>query len=184
MSVGMHSFLKFDKTNSILVKSFRPYLIIITLLFVISTSWAPEKPEAKTLFGKHDEDRKLRISTFYGEISPMTYFSQIQDKLGKFGNLEVGLHISRTIGIGYFVSKSPNTLIIEVPAPGDPEYQDWINAGVRLDNLIPGQNFVYTYLYQRGVTATLFKTAYQSQLTIVLSCLPSLQCIRKEIGII
>ena len=133
----------------------RPDTLIFSFILIILTlpiARAQNSDDPKTIFGKHNEEKKLRISTFYGEVSPMTYFSQIQDKLGKFGSLEVGLHVNRTFGLGYYTARSPNTIIIQVPLPGEPDYQTWIDSGVRLNNLPPGQDFVYTYFYHRGVS--------------------------------
>ncbi len=104
----------------------------------------------KYLF-KDGGDKGLRFSTFYGEIAPSTAFATIENSLGKMFMMEFGVHLNRKFSIGFYLARSPNTNVINVPAPSDPDYQDWLDAGVALDQLPTGATQAFAYFKHKGV---------------------------------
>ena len=108
------------------------------------------KEETKTLFKDQDKPG-LKLSTFYGEIAPRTAFATIHNSTGPVFLMELGIHINRKFALGYYSARSPNTNVINVPASSDPNYQDWINSGVELDQLPAGQTQAYAYFFHSGI---------------------------------
>lgn len=106
--------------------------------------------EAKVLFKDPGSDG-LSLSTFYAELAPRTAFFSVDNKTTSFVQLEFGVQLSRKYNIGYYIATSPKTTLINVPAPGTPEYQNWLDSGVKLDQLPPGQTTAYLYFHHTGL---------------------------------
>ena len=93
----------------------------------------------------------LEFSTFYGEIAPSTAFSNLNNTLGKVFMTEFGIHLNRKFVIGFYSARSNKTNVINVPAQSDPEYQEWIDAGVELDQLPTGADQAFAYFSHTGL---------------------------------
>ena len=126
------------------------FILIIGIAFSVNAQENKSKIETEYLF-KDDDSKGLRFSTFYGEIAPATAFATISNSLGKVFMTEFGIHLNRRFTIGYYLARSPKTNVINVPGPSDPEYQDWIDSGVELDQLPTGSTQAYAYFSHTGI---------------------------------
>ena len=93
----------------------------------------------------------LEFSTFYGEIAPSTAFATLNNSIGKVLMSEFGIHLNRKFSIGFYMARSNKTNVINVPAPSDPDYQEWIDAGVELDQLPTGSTQAFAYFSHSGI---------------------------------
>lgn len=126
---------------------------LILLFLGVNNSWAQQQedhPEYKYLL-KNNPDEKLRFSTFYGELAPTTAWANLSSSFGKVFMAEFGLHLNRKFALGFYLARSPKKNQVLIPATGSPEYNDWINAGIELDQLPPGSEVAFVYFSHSGV---------------------------------
>lgn len=109
-----------------------------------------DHPQYKYLF-KNDPDAKLRFSTFYGEIAPTTAWANLNSAFGNVFMTEFGLHLNRKFAIGFYLARSPKQNQTRIPDQGSQEYADWLDAGIRLNELAPSAEVVYVYFSHSGV---------------------------------
>jgi hypothetical protein len=124
--------------------------LCLLFYFAVTSLSAQEAADHKTLF-KDPDGHGLRLSTFYGEISPATAWAAINNSAGKVFMTELGIQLNRKFTIGYYVARSPKTNVINVPPEGSAEYQEWIEAGVDLSSLPPGATQAYAYFSHTGI---------------------------------
>lgn len=67
-------------------------------------------------------------------------------------DLTAGLIINRKFYLGYFITGSNNINVVAVPEYGTQEYEDWIEAGVELNNLNSSTEFVYANFKHSGLS--------------------------------
>lgn len=125
-------------------------ILLIGISFSVNAQEEQKKLETKYLL-KDNASKGLNFSTFYGEIAPTTAFATISNSLGKVFMTEFGIHLNRKFTIGFYLARSPKTNVINVPAPGDPEYQDWIDSGIELDELPTGATQAFAYFSHSGI---------------------------------
>jgi hypothetical protein len=134
----------------------RSYIIILLSLTCFeSTIYAQESqntngPETKILL-KDSGSGGVEFSTFYGEIAPSTAFSTINKTLGKVLMSEFGIHLNRKFTLGFYMARSPNTNLINVPAQGSSQYPEWLDAGIELDQLPTGATQAFVYFSHTGI---------------------------------
>ena len=112
-----------------------------------TTSYGQENLDNKYLF----DGEKIKLNTFYVEIAPSTAWDNLENTFGKSFLIETGIHLNRKFVIGIYSSKSDRSNQIPVPVEGSPEYQEWIDAGVELDQLIPGTQVAYLNFAHSGI---------------------------------
>jgi hypothetical protein len=138
----------------LLKQKFLALYFLLTIFCLASLPGKAQKqedhPEYQYLL-KNNSEAKLRFSTFYGEIAPSTAWANLSDAFGKVFMTEFGMHLNRKFSIGFYLARSPKKNQVPVPAPGTPEYDDWINAGIRLDQLTPGTEVAFIYFSHSGV---------------------------------
>lgn len=123
---------------------------LISISFSLKAQQVQNEPETKYLF-KDSDSKGLTFSTFYEEIAPSTAFATLNNSLGKVFMTEVGIHLNRKFTIGYYLARAPKTNVINVPAQGTPEYQEWIDSGVELDQLPTGATQAFLYFSHSGI---------------------------------
>ncbi len=136
--------------------------ILLLLALCTGTATAQQATDSVKIsyLFKDSGDKGLVFSTFYGEIAPSTAFTSINKSIGKMFMMEFGVHLNRKFTIGFYLARSPNTNVVNVPSPNDPEYQDWLDAGVELDQLPTGATQAFAYFKHRGLNlAYMHKTS-------------------------
>ncbi|RLD20371.1 MAG: hypothetical protein DRI71_10425 [Bacteroidetes bacterium] len=93
----------------------------------------------------------LEFNTFYGEIAPSTAWANLNSSFGKVFMTEFGLHLNRKFAIGFYMARSPKKNQVTLPLAGTPQYDEWINAGIELDQLLPGSEVAFVYFSHSGV---------------------------------
>ena len=132
--------------------------IYLTLLCLFLSSYSaiaqeqknPANPPINYLL-KDSGTGGLEFSTFYGEIAPSTAFATLNNSIGKVLMSEFGIHLNRKFSIGFYMARSNKTTVVNVPAPSDPDYQEWIDAGVQLDQLPTGSTQAFAYFSHSGL---------------------------------
>lgn len=123
-----------------------PFAILIALLGVFNLT---TKAQAESNYLLNNN--KVKITTFYASIAPMTSFSSLNDQPVNVMDLAAGLIINRKFYFAYFLTGSNNINVVSVPAYGSEEYSDWIEAGVELENLNSSTEFVYANFKHSGL---------------------------------
>jgi len=129
--------------------------LLLCILVSVSSVIAQEqnnaaKPQVNYLL-KDSGTGGLELSTFYGELAPSTAFATLNNSLGKVLMSEVGIHLNRKFSIGFYMARSNKTNVIDVPSASDPEYQEWIDAGVELGQLPTGATQAFAYFSHTGL---------------------------------
>lgn len=132
-------------------------LLIVLLIFILifaeqqaHAQKTEDHPDYKYLF-KNNPEAGLRFSTFYGEIAPTTAWANLNKSFGNVFMTEFGLHLNRKFAIGFYLARSPKQNQTPIPEVGSPEYDEWLNAGIRLDKLAPSTEVVYVYFSHSGL---------------------------------
>ena len=133
----------------------RIYLTLLCLFLSLYSATAQEQnnpvnPQINYLLNDSGTGG-LEFSTFYGEIAPSTAFATLNNSIGKVLMSEFGIHLNRKFSIGFYMARSNKTNVINVPAPSDPDYQEWIDAGVELDQLPTGATQAFAYFSHSGI---------------------------------
>jgi hypothetical protein len=130
----------------------------MSLILLISGTVAvaqEDKAPIKTAYLLQNSGSKgIVLSTFYAELAPTTAFAMLNNTLGKVFLMEFGVHLNRKFAIGYYLARSPKTNVVNVPASTEPEYQDWIDAGVRLDQLPTGSTQAFLSFGHNGINVS------------------------------
>lgn len=108
------------------------------------------------------DNSKVKVNTFYASIAPVTSWSSANNQAYNTMQLEGGLIINRKFQIGFYHIGSPNKNKVEVPEFGTEEYQQWVDAGVKVQTLDSETEFVYSYLSHAGFS---FKYLHDSEKT-------------------
>ena len=93
----------------------------------------------------------LSLSTFYVELAPATAWDNLESVFGQSFLLEAGIHINRKFVLGVYSEKSKKSNQIPVPASGSPECQEWIDNGVKLNQLPPGSEVAFLNFVHSGL---------------------------------
>ena len=127
----------------------------LCLAWLVSSVHAQESQKANNIKTKHllkdSGSGGVELSTFYGEIAPSTAFATLNNSIGKVLMSEFGIHLNRKFTIGFYMARSNKTSVINVPAANDPKYQEWIDAGVQLDQLPTGATQAFAYFSHSGL---------------------------------
>lgn len=130
-------------------------IVLLLFIFISTTSLCQDSTEYKMLF----DGEKIKLNTFYVELAPSTAWENLADAFGQSFSIEAGMHLNRKFGIGVYSANSKNSNQIEVPQPGTPQYDDWINAGVALDQLPPGTTVAFINFKHTGLNLSyMFRT--------------------------
>jgi len=138
-----------------------PFVVLFALLFCTLNASAQVKedhPEYLYLF-KNSPEAKLRFSTFYVETAPTTAWANLSNAFGKVFMTEFGLHLNRKFSLGFYLARSPKQNQTPIPAAGSPQYNDWLSAGIRLDQLAPSAEVVYVYFSHSGLNLSYMHNA-------------------------
>lgn len=129
------------------------HLTILLFLLVSSKCFAQEEPasEDPKYLLKDPGNKGVVFSTFYGEIAPTTAFATVSNELGKVFLMEFGVHLNRKFTIGYYLARSPKTNAVAIPEEGTDDYQQWLDAGVELDQLPSDAEQVFLYFSHSGI---------------------------------
>ena len=142
------------RKNSVALPATRFLLLSFLLIFSSSISgMAQEKtdhPEYQYLF-KNDSQANLRFSTFYGEIAPSTAWANLNSSFGNIFLMEFGIHLNRKFAVGFYSARSPKKNQVLVPQTGTPEYDAWLDAGIKIDQLPPGSEVAFVYFTHSGI---------------------------------
>ncbi len=122
-------------------------LLIIPLLLMLNLAFSQDNPPNKFLF----DGEKLSLSTFYVEIAPTTAWDNLESVFGQSFLIEGGIHINRKFVIGLYSASSKKSNQIPVPAEGTPEYQTWIDNGLRIDQLSPDAEVAFLNFNHSGL---------------------------------
>jgi len=132
------------------MKNFTARLFTIKLILIfllISNNSLSQENEGSFLF----RDSKVKLSTFYAEIIPSTSFSKLNDQLVNVMEFSGGFILNNKFYLAYFLTSAPTIENVAVPQAGTPEYDDWIDAGVRLDKISSSTEFVYARFKHSGI---------------------------------
>ena len=122
-------------------------LIVLGLILGGATVFAQESREKKFAFNSD----KVKLSTFYVEIAPSTNFAKLNDQLANIGVFSAGFILNDKFSVSFFSANSPKVNLLGVPEPGSQEYNDWMEAGVELDQLSSSTEFVYVDFRHSGL---------------------------------
>ena len=121
-------------------------LIALSLMVTGASVLAQKSPEKK--FALNSE--KVKLSTFYVEIAPSTNFAQLNDQLANIAVFSGGFILNDKFSVSFFMANSPKLNLLAVPPQGSGEYDEWVEAGVELDNLSSSTEFVYVNFRHSG----------------------------------
>lgn len=134
-------------------------ILVIPFVLVFNLVFSQENSDNKFLFN----GEKLSLSTFYVEIAPATAWDNLESVFGQSFLIEGGIHINRKFVLGIYSAKSKKSNQIPVPLAGTPEYQEWIDNGVRLNQLPPGSTVAFLNFVHSGFN---FGYMYHAEKTI------------------
>lgn len=125
----------------------RILLINISLLIGSVNLVDAQEEDGRFLF----RDSKVRLSTFYAEISPGSSFSILNDQMVSISEMSVGFILNNKFYLAFFSTGSPKINTIKIPEPGTQDYQDWIDAGVEVDKISSNAEFLYVKFKHSGL---------------------------------
>ena len=122
-------------------------LIVFSLMLGTASVFAQETPEKKFAFNSE----KVKLSNFFVEIAPSTTFAKLNGQLANIGVVSAGFILNDKFSVSFFSTSSPKVNLLAVPEYGSQEYDDWVEAGVELDNLSSSTEFVYVDFRHSGL---------------------------------
>jgi hypothetical protein len=122
-------------------------IFLISLFLASSSVVDAQESEGRFLF----KDSKVKLSTFYAEITPSTSFSVLNDQLVNITEFSGGFILNNRFYLAFFTTSSPKINTATIPEPGTEEYQDWIDAGVEVDKISSNAEFLYVKYRHSGL---------------------------------
>ncbi len=122
-------------------------ITIIALFLASACIVDAQESEGRFLF----KDSKVKLSTFYAEITPSTSFSVLNDQLVSISEFSGGFILNNKFYLAFFTTGSPKINTTTIPEPGTDEYQDWIDAGVEVDKISSNAEFLYVKYKHSGL---------------------------------
>lgn len=120
--------------------------ILLPLLFLTLTINA-QSDKSPFLF----EREGTKVTTFFAELYPYSSWGSLNNQSQSIFELAGGLLIKNKFYVAYFSASSPNLNKVAVPDIDSPEYQEWIEAGVRLDKVSANTEFLLVKFHHSGL---------------------------------
>jgi len=122
-------------------------LVIVVSVGLFMHAFPQAKEEGRFLF----RDSKVKLSTFYVEVLPATSFSVLNDQMVNISELSAGFILNNKFYLAFFSTSSPKVNTISIPEPGTSEYDDWVEAGVEVDQISSDAEFLYVKFKHSGL---------------------------------
>lgn len=135
----------------------RKNIILICLVCIAFTTYSQQE-EDHYLF----RDGKLKLSTFYAEINPSTSFSVMNEQLVNVFELSGGFILNNKFYLAFFSTGSPKINTVSIPEPGTQEYDDWVDAGVEMDQISLDAEFLYVKFKHTGLRIGYMHKTYRT----------------------
>ena len=119
---------------------------LVTLLYISNHARCQESDGNFLL-----RDSRVKLSTFYFEVTPSTSFSILNDQLINVSEFSGGLILNNKFYLSFFTTSSPKINTIDIPEPGTPEYEDWVEAGVEVEKISPQAEFLFVKFKHSGL---------------------------------
>jgi len=123
---------------------------VVLLLMMVAMIRLPsfsQDSEGNYLF----RDSKVKLTTFYAEISPSTSFAFMNDQLVNISEITAGFIMNNKFYFSYFMTGSPKINTVAIPEPFSDEWNDWMEAGVELDKVSSDAEFLYVKFKHSGL---------------------------------
>jgi hypothetical protein len=124
----------------------RKILLISLICLTILPSFSQES-DGSFLF----RDGKMTLSTFYVEINPSTSFSSLNGQIANISELSAGFILNNRFYFSYFMTGSPKINTVAIPEPFSDEWNDWLDAGVKLEEVSSNAEFLYVKFKHSGL---------------------------------
>jgi hypothetical protein len=122
-------------------------VVLILAYMLISMVLTSQDVDGKFLF----KDSKVKLSTFYAEFLPGTSFAVVNDQFVVISELSGGFILNNKFYLAFFTTGSPKINTVAIPEPGTEEYNEWIEAGVELDEVSENATFLYVKFKHSGL---------------------------------
>ena len=119
-------------------------ILIISLICLTFLPSSSQDTDGEYLF----RDSKVKLTTFYVELNPSTSFSFLNGQMANITELAAGFILNNKFYFSYFMTGSPKINTVAIPDPFSDQWNDWVDAGVELENLILAGR-IYVWLYRR-----------------------------------
>ena len=135
----------------------RKNIILLFLVCIAFTAYSQHE-EGRYLF----RDGKLKLTTFYAEINPATSFSVMNDQLVNIFELSGGFILNNKFYLAFFSTGSPKINTVSIPEPGTQEFDDWVDAGVEMDQISSDAEFLYVKFKHTGLRLGYMHKTYRT----------------------
>ena len=123
------------------------YILYALFTCVVSSTSFSQESDGAYLF----RDSKVKLTSFYAEVSPATSFSWLNDQLVNITELSGGLILNNKFYFSYFMTGSPKINTVAIPEPFSDEWLEWLDAGVELDRVSLDAEFLYVKFRHAGL---------------------------------
>jgi hypothetical protein len=131
--------------------------LVLTFLILFLGQVSGQDNDQKLLL----RNKKVKLSTFYAEISPSTSWSRLNDQSVSVFELSGGLILNNSWHLGFFMTGSPKVNKIIIPEEGTEEFQKWIDAGVELYQVNPSTETLFVQYRHSGLKAGYMHKTYR-----------------------
>jgi hypothetical protein len=106
-------------------------------------------------------DSKYKLSTFYAEVNPGTSFSSLNNQSVSVFEVTGGFILNNSIYFGFFTAGSPKINKVQVPEQGSEKYNEWLEAGVKLNSLSSSTELLFVNFRHAGLEGGYMHKTYK-----------------------
>jgi len=122
-------------------------LLLLMLVVVNNLSSLSQDSDGTYLL----RDSKVKLTTFYAEISPSTSFAILNSQVVNITEMTGGLILNNKFYFGFFTTGSSKVNTVPIPEPFSDEWIKWLDAGVDLDKISSNAEFLYAKFKHSGL---------------------------------